>query len=450
MKNDFFQTFNLRKSNPSFGRELTYLNDHLRSEYADPGDPYDKSLVTEFSGFMAVTSFEYLDMTVSEYLNNKNKYEELIGRIYTGVPSSEKANIERLKQEINASLKYYEAEINTEIGEIEIRKSEGSEQKISGDVRDNFSLVNSAAQYFRSGYKYSLVTDNISGENTMLGNFLYETKSGHCALYATALTLYLRSEGIPARYVTGYAVDGSGTVTSDGYYQHIVTERDLHAWVEVYFKNLGWVPFDPTPPITEDVFLEAERASLSSSAAAEPFETSEPELPDSEQPDEMDTDERSAEIVDENTAFDLKTMFVFVLIVFCLLLVVVLALYIISLYKKENRLLKNFKNIKNLSSAKKASAFISSLWRAEGLIPFSSELPLDFADRVDGKIELFYTAGAKRTAEIMEKLEFSKEEPNTEEYAVLSAYVIALYKHSVLSQKTFKRLIKMMAVLTNV
>lgn len=99
-------------------------------------------------------------------------------------------------------------------------------------------------------FEYSLETDNFSGENSPLYTFLNETKSGHCAMYATAMCLSLRSLGIPARYVTGFSVGGDNykSRTSDGHYVYEVTDSDLHAWVEVYYEGFGWLPYDPTPP----------------------------------------------------------------------------------------------------------------------------------------------------------------------------------------------------------
>jgi hypothetical protein len=49
--------------------------------------------------------------------------------------------------------------------------------------------------------------------------------------------------GIPSRVVSGFAPGSLDTST--GTYQ--VHDFDAHAWVEVYFRGIGWVTFDPTP-----------------------------------------------------------------------------------------------------------------------------------------------------------------------------------------------------------
>jgi hypothetical protein len=56
------------------------------------------------------------------------------------------------------------------------------------------------------------------------------------------MAVLVRAAGIPARVALGYT---PGTLRPDG--SREITSNDAHAWVEVYFQGLGWVPFDPTP-----------------------------------------------------------------------------------------------------------------------------------------------------------------------------------------------------------
>lgn len=78
--------------------------------------------------------------------------------------------------------------------------------------------------------------------------FLGEAHAGNSAYFATAATLALRSQGIPARYVEGYratakaltdAVKVGGELRLDN--------SDLHAWCEVYIDGQGWTPVEVTP-----------------------------------------------------------------------------------------------------------------------------------------------------------------------------------------------------------
>lgn len=91
-----------------------------------------------------------------------------------------------------------------------------------------------------NGFRYSLATEpGTSGDH--LVDFLTQQR-GYCEQYAGTMAVMVRAAGIPARVALGYT---PGRVQKDG--SRLITSDDAHAWVEVYFQSLGWVPFDPTP-----------------------------------------------------------------------------------------------------------------------------------------------------------------------------------------------------------
>ena len=67
-------------------------------------------------------------------------------------------------------------------------------------------------------------------------------KTGFCEQYATTMTMLMRMDGFPARYVEGYLSGPYDEATKTSR----VTGQQRHAWVEVFFPGYGWVPFDPT------------------------------------------------------------------------------------------------------------------------------------------------------------------------------------------------------------
>jgi hypothetical protein len=76
-----------------------------------------------------------------------------------------------------------------------------------------------------------------------LVGFVTQTREGYCQFFAGAMALMLRYLGIPARVAVGFA---GGTYSAKAH-AWLVTDREAHAWVEVWFKGYGWLPFDPTP-----------------------------------------------------------------------------------------------------------------------------------------------------------------------------------------------------------
>ena len=82
--------------------------------------------------------------------------------------------------------------------------------------------------------------------------FLFEGGKGYCVHFATTATLMYRMYGIPARYVTGYIARPSEfKEESGGIYTATLTDREAHAWVEIYTKDYGWERVEVTPSINE-------------------------------------------------------------------------------------------------------------------------------------------------------------------------------------------------------
>jgi hypothetical protein len=102
--------------------------------------------------------------------------------------------------------------------------------------------------------------------------FLFDLQEGFCDYYATTMVVMARAVGVPSRMVLGYA---PGRYDSfQGRYE--VRDSDEHAWVEVYFSDIGWVPFEPTPAYSEVQYAGNAAPSLPLSVR-EVLEFSEPE-----------------------------------------------------------------------------------------------------------------------------------------------------------------------------
>jgi len=91
-----------------------------------------------------------------------------------------------------------------------------------------------------NGFEYDLQVPAGTSESAIV-NFL-ENRRGYCEQYASAMAYMARLAGLPARVAIGF---GRGA-RQPGYWT--ITSHDAHAWVEIYFSGIGWVPFDPTPP----------------------------------------------------------------------------------------------------------------------------------------------------------------------------------------------------------
>jgi transglutaminase-like putative cysteine protease len=99
--------------------------------------------------------------------------------------------------------------------------------------------------------------------------------------YAALMAVMVRSLGIPARVVVGFA---PGTTSGDVPVE--LRGQDITAWVEVPFEGFGWVAFDPTPSPDKPVTDTQERAQTERRAVSVEEPPALPQIP----PDTADTD----------------------------------------------------------------------------------------------------------------------------------------------------------------
>jgi transglutaminase-like putative cysteine protease len=116
-------------------------------------------------------------------------------------------------------------------------------QQVAGHARTPYGAVVRLERWFvtSGGFSYS---DHPLVVAPPLVGFVMQTHAGYCQFFAGAMALMLRYLGIPARVAVGFA----GGTYSASRHVWLITDRDAHAWVEVWFRGYGWLPFDPTPP----------------------------------------------------------------------------------------------------------------------------------------------------------------------------------------------------------
>lgn len=141
-----------------------------------------------------------------------------------------------------------------------------------------FEKVMAIQNYLKTStdFRYSKLDAQVPPENQdYVDHFLFDSRVGYCDNFSTAMSVLLRSVGIPTRWVKGFA-PGTVTETRPNYQTYTVRNQDAHSWVEVYFEGYGWLPFEPTPsfsqPLTEE--LTQETTTTTSSESTTTSETS--------------------------------------------------------------------------------------------------------------------------------------------------------------------------------
>ncbi|MGZ4920272.1 MAG: transglutaminase-like domain-containing protein [Halobacteriota archaeon] len=96
------------------------------------------------------------------------------------------------------------------------------------------------------------VSDNIRFDLTATSHdaaSTFHSKRGTCENYAHLSLALLRSVGIPARYVNGYVTGGEIVTSSSWSSYRYGWDAGPHSWIEVYYPDIGWVPYEPQKTI---------------------------------------------------------------------------------------------------------------------------------------------------------------------------------------------------------
>lgn len=262
--------------------------------------------------------------------------------------------------------------------------------------------------YLRENYTYSLNVDN-SQSNAVL-TFLNETKSGHCSLYASALTLLLRQCYIPARYCTGFVAD-----PANGDRQTLYA-KNLHAWTEVYLDQYGWVTFDPTSSSLTPSPQPAVTQTTSAAASTPPQTTSAAS---------------TTAVLDEphNTPKENRINTALVVGIACgtagvIFVAAVVGYYLFDQKKRAYRALENLGRGEAGESSRQIYRTLTSMFMLYGLTPAKGELPSAFFERCGKRFDVPL---ADKTV-LLERAAFDGEDSDEERRDALYDVLRGLYE----------------------
>ena len=114
-------------------------------------------------------------------------------------------------------------------------------REVTAEAETPYARALALETYLRS-FPYDLEVAKPPEGRDVVDYFLFDLQRGYCDYFSSAMVVMARSVGIPARLTVGYAM-GRYDFPQGAY---VVTEKDAHAWPELYFSDYGWIPFEPT------------------------------------------------------------------------------------------------------------------------------------------------------------------------------------------------------------
>ncbi|MBM7632110.1 DUF4129 domain-containing transglutaminase family protein [Geomicrobium sediminis] len=252
--------------------------------------------------------------------------------------------------------------------------------EITSEETDRYRAVRAVEDHLRNEYEYETEDVPIPEEGQdYVDQFLFESQYGYCDNFSTAMVVMLRSQDIPARWVKGFT---PGEEVEDGTYQ--ITNANAHSWVEVYFPEVGWVPFEPTPGFNNEANHAYTDLDLSDSPDLDDRDVPDP-LED-EQLDEGDTneEEESAAVGSSNADGGLSPVLIGLISVMLLGGIIVFFLrerIIINWMKRKHQDIQSTEQFQR--------AYLSLLWllRFTGFKRNKYETLSEYANRIDQRLD---------------------------------------------------------------
>lgn len=359
---------------------------------------------------------------MADYTDVLSEYSEYVNNNYLDVPITSKRFINDFMVANNLDKSSIDA------GDADIPDP--------NDTLFRYSAAQKISDFLSENYAYSLTANN--GSIDPLRNFLTRTKSGHCSLYATAMTLMLRELDIPARYCTGFsiypeAIEGNSIE---------LKEKNLHAWVEVYIEELGWVTFDPTAaavssamanstttrpddPVNKPADTTDSDGSYESTESKENKEDTSESVPTEDSTTEAESTD-TPDIPDTNEASDEQAINIPVwiwIVLICAIVIAAIIIFIVLTYQKAAKLAHNvLSHAESLTSYEIYSCMIDIL-DYKDIRPQSGQLPTEFYNVCD---EILGTSVSKN-ADIVQAAAFRKTELSDTDKKVLSSLLSDVY-----------------------
>ncbi len=107
------------------------------------------------------------------------------------------------------------------------------------DVQTEFAAVQRIISFVVDYVQYTAVPEKQDAVYSLA------SRRGNCQNFSHLSAALMRASGIPVRIVNGITLNKPVSIDREGSMLTYKMGKGRHAWIEVWFPDLGWVPFDP-------------------------------------------------------------------------------------------------------------------------------------------------------------------------------------------------------------
>lgn len=216
-----------------------------RSTVSIPGVQYEAeyftSMYKEMKDGIIADRFNLAD---NDYWVNgqtsRDRLTDFAHKYYLGIPEESRGVVEQYKSYLNNQ------------GELL--------DQFNGGTVSLYKMIEETRNFIMKDTEYTLSPGKTPKDQDAVTYFLNKNRKGYSSHYATAAAVLLRGIGVPTRYAEGVYISKEQLADVSNVSDEIeVTDDDIHAWVEVYQENYGFVPFEFTPGRGDE---DADRSSV--------------------------------------------------------------------------------------------------------------------------------------------------------------------------------------------
>ncbi|MBF2028866.1 MAG: DUF3488 domain-containing protein [Oscillatoriales cyanobacterium C42_A2020_001] len=169
--------------------------------------------------------------------------EGLTYTVISSVPYRDRSRLQQAPTTYTDKIQQIYMDVPTEIRDKVRKQTEALLATSEKPITNAYEKALFLAQALKQRYTIQPELPYLNPKEDLVEAFLFKYQGGYPDHFSTALTIMLRSIGIPARLVAGFAPGEFNPFT--GLYE--VRNTDAYAMTEVYFPKFGWFAFDPIP-----------------------------------------------------------------------------------------------------------------------------------------------------------------------------------------------------------
>lgn len=285
-------------------------------------------------------------------------------------------------------------------------------ENITAEDNNRYDKTKSIERYFgASGFEYKTEDVAVPGRGQdYVDQFLFETQVGYCDNFSTSMVVMLRALDIPTRWVKGF----TGGQLDDSVVQpgeiktYEVTNGNAHSWVEVYFPEVGWVPFEPTVGFSNSVnFYQETSGEQTDTSTEEETMNEEEQQQEEQQPEEQEKQEeaeQNAASAQGNSEFTIPLWLILGMLV--VLVGAAVTLYLTRYKWMTKWMLHRYDNFASMQDFECGYHYLLGKLQHDGMKKASSQTLREYATTVDKQLG---TNQMTQLTEIYEQILYRKE-----------------------------------------